>query len=369
MSHFSVMVIGDDVEGQLAPYHEFECTGNDDQYVVDVDKTQEARKEYEEATERRYVDPYGEMFDPYEDQFYREPTKEELDKIGPLAGSGFCGGLSYFSKDWEDGQGYRPKIHFLPEGWTEKALSADTQVDFAQWAASYYGLKIVEEGQPIYKGDAHKYGHVLVKKMPKRAMSLDGKAHGPEVIKVVDRTNPNKQWDWWVVGGRWSNFLLKKDGTRCDSAPISWIDIDGMREHERATALRSWDKAKAILAGRPFATWKETLDKHAGNIDAARAEYHDQQVIKDWNASREFGFFDKPQDFLVPREQFGEAAANRALSTYAVVKDGQWYSKGKMGWWGMSDDKLEQEDWNKRVAELIAGLDESTSITIVDCHI
>ncbi len=41
MSHFSVMVIGPDPEAQLAPYHEFECTGVDDEYVQDVDTTED----------------------------------------------------------------------------------------------------------------------------------------------------------------------------------------------------------------------------------------------------------------------------------------------------------------------------------------
>lgn len=42
MSHFTVLVIGpeDKVEAQLAPYHEFECTGEDNQYVQDIDITQ-----------------------------------------------------------------------------------------------------------------------------------------------------------------------------------------------------------------------------------------------------------------------------------------------------------------------------------------
>ena len=48
MTHFVVLVIGDDVEGQLAPYHEFECTGINDQYVIDLDKTAEALAEYEQ---------------------------------------------------------------------------------------------------------------------------------------------------------------------------------------------------------------------------------------------------------------------------------------------------------------------------------
>ena len=37
------MVIGPDPEAQLAPYHEFECTGVDDEYVQDVDTTGEIR--------------------------------------------------------------------------------------------------------------------------------------------------------------------------------------------------------------------------------------------------------------------------------------------------------------------------------------
>jgi hypothetical protein len=41
MSHFAVMVFGDNVEEQLAPYHEFECTGINNEYVIDEDITDE----------------------------------------------------------------------------------------------------------------------------------------------------------------------------------------------------------------------------------------------------------------------------------------------------------------------------------------
>lgn len=41
MSHFTVLVVGDEPEEQLAPYHEYECTGVNDEYVQDVDITQE----------------------------------------------------------------------------------------------------------------------------------------------------------------------------------------------------------------------------------------------------------------------------------------------------------------------------------------
>lgn len=54
MSHFPVIVIGDDIESQLQPYHEYECTGVEDQYVIDVDRTVEAKEEY-----KKFGDDYG----------------------------------------------------------------------------------------------------------------------------------------------------------------------------------------------------------------------------------------------------------------------------------------------------------------------
>lgn len=48
MSHFTCMVYGDDVTQQLAPFHEFETTGRDDEWVVEVDVTEEKKKEWQE---------------------------------------------------------------------------------------------------------------------------------------------------------------------------------------------------------------------------------------------------------------------------------------------------------------------------------
>src|SRR5271154_7530248 len=99
MSHFAILVVGGNVEEQLAPYHEYECTGTDDCYVQDIDHTEEARKEYEERTSPRYKDLEGNLHSPYDDEFYREPTIEESKKIGPIAGTGGGNGLSWTSKD------------------------------------------------------------------------------------------------------------------------------------------------------------------------------------------------------------------------------------------------------------------------------
>lgn len=51
MSHFTALVIGEDIDKQLAPYHEFECTGDDNEYVQDKDITQEILDHMKEGNE------------------------------------------------------------------------------------------------------------------------------------------------------------------------------------------------------------------------------------------------------------------------------------------------------------------------------
>lgn len=48
MSHFTVLVIGNNPEQALAPYHEFECTGIDDRYIREIDITEEVRGDVKE---------------------------------------------------------------------------------------------------------------------------------------------------------------------------------------------------------------------------------------------------------------------------------------------------------------------------------
>lgn len=55
--------------------------------------------------------------------------------------------------------------------------------------------------------------------------------------------------------------------------------------------------------------------------------------------------------------------------TFAVVKDGKWYERGRMGWWAMVSDEKAEEAWESEFHNLLDGLPEDTTLTIVDCHI
>lgn len=300
MSHFAVMVIGENVERQLQPYHEFECTGTNDHFVQNVDITADVQAAIDEG---------------------------------------------------------------------------DTLED----ALSYYGLgerTIEDESQAETQGDeaAHAYGYAVVK---------DGK-----LIKAVDRTNPNKKWDWWEIGGRWSGFLKLKAGAlgklgrrgvmgscandgpgRADIARKGDIDFAGMRDQAGANAAERWDKAAAAHGGQTWNTWEHVRDVLCkGDIEAARSTYREQPAMQAVAKA-----FDNPWDgvdeYLAPRDEYIQQARDRSTVLYAVVKDGEWLAKGQMGWFGISADSESQGDWNRKVNEMLDALPDDTTVTVVDCHI
>ena len=388
MSHFTCLIVGDDYEGQLAPYHEFECTGEDDQYVQDLDETAEARACFEKETKKCLRSPDGVLVGSYDEQFYRDPTPEELEKRGTDFFNRDDQGLSWYGQDWKDGKGYREKVHFIPEGWTEVEVSTSTQETFAEWIEGYYGHKVVPFGEEPDTEDEHKYGYTLVDE-------------NGDVIKTVNRTNPNKKWDWFQVGGRWNGFFLLKPNTtgvigeaglnrmdpgykpptadRADSTEKENIDIDGMRQEAAAEACTRFELFTSVTAGLPpIKPWKFFLNKYGveegttaeaeGGIDAARDEFHAQPGVQALRKNKETVWFDV-DDYLVGPQQYIQRARNRAFSTYAFVKDGKWYEKGEMGWFGCAHNEMDEDEWLVKFNQMIDELPGDTLLTVVDCHI
>jgi hypothetical protein len=57
------------------------------------------------------------------------------------------------------------------------------------------------------------------------------------------------------------------------------------------------------------------------------------------------------------------------ISTFAVLKDGKWYQRGEMGWFGMSTDEMTEDEWKAKYKELLDGLPDNTILAVYDCHI
>ena len=168
---------------------------------------------------------------------------------------------------------------------------------------------------------------------------------------IISTYNPNSKWDWYVVGGRWSN-MLKAVGRETDEngntiftdryvneARISDIDFSPDPE-EYARAIREWE---VIVEG-------------------------DEQKPRD-----DFFSLYKPEYYLRyygTKEKYAETMAS--FTTYAVVTpNGLWHEKAKMGWFGMDNSTPEgNDDWNKNYKRrFIDKADPNWIMTIVDCHI
>lgn len=279
MSHFTVLVIGADPERQLQPFHEFECTGVDDEFVQDIDITADVQKDIDE-------------------------------------------------KGWEDGLSWH--------GLNERIVTSEAEFS-----------------------EKHKYGYAIVR---------DGK-----LIKAIDRTNPNKKWDWYVLGGRWKGMLLLKNGQEADQATVGEIDFRAMRDRAEKNAVELYRHARSVLDAAPEPrSWEAIRAEHEGDIDAARKAFHRQDAYRlaredkrlQWHA-----FEGKLEEFWWPESRHVFRARKEAFSTFAVLKDGNWYARGRMGWWATVHDACDQDEWLNRFETLVESLPIDTLLSVYDCHI
>lgn len=281
MSHFSVIVIGENVDAQLAPYHEFECTGVVDQYVQSIDQTEEARTEY--ATEAR----------------------EET---------------------------------------------------FLTFCEDYYGHPRIESGEtPDLKG-AHRTGWIEVS--------------GGEVVKVIKRTNPNARWDYWRVGGRWSGYFPLKTGATADVCRWGDVDLEGARQSAEAkarAAFAQWMRV-FVVHGRPL-SWAACRTAHPKDGAKARTLYNGQKAIIAYQEHDRFGYDCPVEAMGFDEEEYVRLERKCALVPFAVVKDGKWYERGKVGWFACVSGEMDKEEWIDQAAQLFDGLPPDTVVAVVDCHI
>lgn len=68
-------------------------------------------------------------------------------------------------------------------------------------------------------------------------------------------------------------------------------------------------------------------------------------------------------------EEYVKFAGDSAFVPFAVVKDGEWYERGKMGWFAAVSDEKDKNVWNETVKKLLDETGDDELITFVDCHI
>ena len=57
-------------------------------------------------------------------------------------------------------------------------------------------------------------------------------------------------------------------------------------------------------------------------------------------------------------------------TTWAVLTpDGIWHEPGQMGWFGISSNEMNEDEWDAKFREYLKTLDKDIILTLVDCHI
>lgn len=342
MSHFNVLVIGADHEAALQPFHEFECTGHNDQYVQDIDITVEARSNFEAETSTRLKAPDGTLHSFFDEAGEWRPEFSQLDPNRAR---------------WDQNR----RTHFVPEGYEKVEVPTSQFETFEEWVEGYYGIKLVDDAHPLDLEGEHKFGYV------------DGRTG-----KVIDRTNPNKKWDWWVEGGRWPDKLLFKNGSRGNSGLVGDLDLDGMLAEQAKKAANVFDSITSAIAGREVHSWASVLKRReAGEftVESAREFYNGQKVVKDliegeiidrWYGAEQLSGVLAAND----RAQYIERESQINSSTWALLHEGNWSERGSMGWFGMSDaTEGSTLDYAANFWLTLRNLPADTRVTVVDCHI
>jgi hypothetical protein len=172
----------------------------------------------------------------------------------------------------------------------------------------------------------------------------------PETGNCSYQENPNEKWDWWQVGGRWSNALVCKRDTglyRTDQCRVGDLDFESMCSMRVERAVKSWYTAQAE---------KAKLEAEGNASDGTMEIFYGIMpgVTKD--------------EYIAQRSKF---------ATFAVLMDGKWYEKGQMGWWGVvsypdgsvGTSATQSDEWQTKFDEMLQNLDPNKYVTVVDCHI
>lgn len=189
--------------------------------------------------------------------------------------------------------------------------------------------------------------------------------------------NPNAKWDWYVVGGRWPYpFLVRADVLiQIRPEPSSFglpnppAAPDGYRWVAGAQKMFiEWDLMKEIAVNMAVSEYN-LLREHY--INRTVPEEFFVSLTDEGIAGFNCMLFYKDESLSDYLKRYHLAPEDRYCpDTYAFLdQHGEWYAKGKMGWFGVSaDDKLE-DDWYALKLKLLDNVPDTHVLVSVDCHI
>jgi hypothetical protein len=308
MTHFAVLVIGDNVERQMAPYHEFECTGVDDQYVQNIDRLAEARAEFGQH-------------------------------------GGEYASLAVFIEEWygakKIGAGDSPD------------LSGPHKFGWLRVDANGNALEYIDRTNPHKKWDywriGGRWGDFFVLKQgakgERSTLAWERTFNHDDRVLLAERRAEEQE------SGR----------QHADQARKGDVDWEAMAAERMRDAGRSYDEFLTKEHGRPLSSWLHGIEFRP-EIDATWRACTTNEERDAWRAARTLAD-------LETRDEFMHRKARRAGVVSVIVRGGEWVTQGEHGWFGSFSEAVTDKEWEELYWGMIASLPDDTMLTIVDCHI
>jgi hypothetical protein len=334
MSHYPVLVVGENWESQLEPFDE-------NLEVEFKDETDEYKNQYENDSQEHVKLPNGKTYLRWDNRFYNPNYK-------------------IFDLDDEN----NPK-HIYPEG------SEMVEIPYKEMYSTFAEFMSDWCGYTEHNG---MYGYWHNPKAKWDWYQMGGRWRGFFPMKLTaEAMGKAKVGDAGAFGN-------EAKPQHADQLRIEDIDFEGA------------DLEVAVEANKRFDVWEELINefdpKHETvswgifcsrmndesdpmTRDEAREEYSSQPLIK---ASKEHDDFKHwwgclVEDIGFDREAYVNRRRESRFVTHAVLYNGEWYESGKMGWWGVVHDEKDEDTWNTQFHKLLNSLPSETLVTLVDCHI
>lgn len=321
MSHFAVLVIGEDAEKQLEPFNEQPEIGSP--YLEFEDEEDENLQEYEEGSTEQVILHDGTMVSPYDERFrkiqddgfsssYEVPPELECRKV-PF--KEIYSTFEEFMKDWHCHQS-RDETMGRYGYWRNPNAKWDWYVLGGRWKG-FFRLKDGTEGE---LGESGVFGNQA------------------------------------------------EEGT-ADSCRKGDIDFEKMKSEASKSAAETFDKLASIVNGREYPVWKDVREKYE-DIDEAREFYNNHPVVIEVNKAQLLGWNDDFAEILkMGKEAYVDMIGKKSIITFAILKDGEWLEKGSMGWWGIVSDEKGEQEWYDIAYKIMMDCPDDTLFSLYDCHI
>ena len=182
--------------------------------------------------------------------------------------------------------------------------------------------------------------------------------------------NPNSKWDWYLIGGRFSDGLeLTDEGI--DEAIQSYDNgwFGQASEEEQIEYVKYADSApiKYIKWFTPLSQEEKDKLRRWWEINVEGDELRNGE-------EKDKYFFWNPEWF---KRRYKDADTyiklKEMITFFAVITpDGKWYAPSNMGWWACTDGEPEDElKWDLEFYDrfIEPNLNSDLICTVIDCHI